>query len=698
MKILKILLLFLIFSFTFLQVRADSIPVENIFVDIDSDYKYIEELQLLYDRWMIYPDNNWKFNPKQLLNRDDFVGILMETTCTDCLQPDTDFNLVNTYKDSYLFFDINNQNKNFYCIAEAKDKSIVRWYDIWTTCENWIVKSDEAPFCPANNIILEEALAVVLRASQILTNDEAYEMVQEINNWVSYPDLSDDVKPKISNWNAYSFYPYFYKALNYEIYDYDENGNQEVYKLIEVWEDNNLRPKQAITKEDFLKIAFVTLKANACSEKIDYDIWLEMQIKDKTCTESNIETCSLAKLNSEETVYDFFPEVAISEDDSIDEETGYIWRFYNTETWEQEIVYWKYVDNYDFLEEGDYRVYLRVITENGSTWEVYNDIHISANSSDIDWDGILDENDYQVETPIDKIYYICTQADIDAWSYNCDSQEMLWVYSAEKEELDIDWDGILDEDDYQVETPIDKTDYICTQADIDSWSYNCDSQEMLWVYSAEKETSLVWIIVSIDADPIYGNSPLYVDFESFVSNEEEIVSYFWDFWDGSTWVWAETNHIFWEVWVYEVTLTVEDSYWNTYSSTVLIYVDDIVDINSDIDQDGILDIDDSCVLVYGVEENSGCPIFENLCKQSSECSDWYFCDETAGYCKAKVFSNSCEYTWWDLVYGNVSCNSCPCNNKIDFVSVLRKCDIIFPAITSPDFSEIYSKWENFQIK
>jgi hypothetical protein len=49
----KILFTFLILSLSFfvkLESFAVSIPVENIFVDIDTDYKYYNELQTLYDK------------------------------------------------------------------------------------------------------------------------------------------------------------------------------------------------------------------------------------------------------------------------------------------------------------------------------------------------------------------------------------------------------------------------------------------------------------------------------------------------------------------------------------------------------------------------------------------------------------------------------------------------------------------------
>jgi hypothetical protein len=49
MKILKIFL-FLFLLLNIFIVKAESIPVEKIFKDIDKNYPYYEELQSLYDR------------------------------------------------------------------------------------------------------------------------------------------------------------------------------------------------------------------------------------------------------------------------------------------------------------------------------------------------------------------------------------------------------------------------------------------------------------------------------------------------------------------------------------------------------------------------------------------------------------------------------------------------------------------------
>ena len=182
----KIIITFFVLLFSLFSqalVFADSIPVENIFSDIDKDYKYLNELQELYDKWMIVPDENWKFNPNELLNRDEFVWIMMEVTCKDCIQPNTSIDLLNKYEDTQLFFDIAKTNKYYYCIADASNSWFVNWYYEWTVCEDWSVSTNEKPFCPNNTIILEEAIAIILRVSWILTNEEADKIRQNIYDW-----------------------------------------------------------------------------------------------------------------------------------------------------------------------------------------------------------------------------------------------------------------------------------------------------------------------------------------------------------------------------------------------------------------------------------------------------------------------------------------------------------------------------------
>jgi hypothetical protein len=107
-------------------------------------------------------------------------------------------------------------------------------------------------------------------------------MRQEITAGNITEDLSEDVSPLNLDGSVYSFYPDFKKALDYELVEYDADGTQRVYHLVEKV-DNTLRPKKSVTKEEFIRIAYVALKANSCVEKEENTLALKINILDKTC-------------------------------------------------------------------------------------------------------------------------------------------------------------------------------------------------------------------------------------------------------------------------------------------------------------------------------------------------------------------------------------------------------------------------------
>jgi hypothetical protein len=95
----------------------------------------------------------------------------------------------------------------------------------------------------------------------------------------------------------------------------------------------------------------------------------------------------------------------------------------------------------------------------------------------------------------------------------------------------------------------------------------------------------------------------------------------------------------------------------------------------------------------------------NRCNSDCSCAPWYKCDMKAGAWSCDmswtcIKVNSCldELNHWVWIFWNAICDTCPCLVTADFSSEIRVCDIVFPAITSIDWSEIYSKWENFIVK
>ncbi len=582
----------LIFGFFSQNVfSADSISVENIFSDIDENYKYIDQLQVLYDKWMVKPDSEWKFSPLALLNRDEFVWILMEVTCKKCIQPNVDLDIIKQYENTQLFYDISKENKYFYCIASADNDWYVQGYQEWSTCDDWTFSEWEKPFCASNTINLEEAIAVVLRASWIMTRQEAEKIEKDIYNGIITEPLSNDVSPKNIDGSVYSFYPYLQKALEYEIVEVDTNGNVVISTLIEIT-DWKIRPKQYISKEDFLQIAYLALRTNSCNQKEENALSLKINIYSATCSKEDA-NCELVDLNNDNNIYDFGLDVYSTCELWIPNPEWYIWRFYNNSTWEEIKKYWKYIDNYTFLSDWEWLVFLRVIDNCWNTGEVYNTININ-NINIVDWD------------------------------------------------------------------------------------FNN-------------------LNVSIIADPISWEWPLLVDFEALIWGGKWPYNYIWDFWDGNNWFWKNIKNIYKEKWVYKVLLTVIDNNWFSSKSTVLIKIIWESSINIDTDKDWIYDSIDLCPLVKWDIRNKGCPILEEECSVNNKCSEGYICSST-NICLPKKVENSCEYSWWDVIFWNMVCNSCPCNYFLDFTSTLRKCDLIFPAITSKDSKTIYSKWEMYQIE
>jgi len=381
------LLPFLIFSWAF-SVSAASIPVENVFSDIDADYQYYDELQALYDRGMIFPDSDGKFNPYSLLERDDFVWISMEVACERCIQPHTEYKFIEKYWGQDVYFDVSPDNKNFYCIAEADDKNFVKWYDAWFTCENGISRSWERPFCPKNTITLEESIAVLLRNSGLFTIEDNQAVMQAILAWDITENLSDDVSPTNSDGSPYTFYGYLQKALEFELVEFDTDGNQKAYKMLEIV-DGKIRPKKWITKEEFLLLSYIAFKSNSCAEITSDSIALDISILPWTCSEDD-QNCNSRDINPWDDEYDFDSDVRWYCEEGIDDPEWYIWRFYNRDTGTRLFKYGQYIDNQRFSPAWNWDVYFRVIDRCGNTWEVRSTF-VSDNDSD-------DSLDVEIET------------------------------------------------------------------------------------------------------------------------------------------------------------------------------------------------------------------------------------------------------------------------------------------------------------
>lgn len=351
--------------------------VEDIFYDIDSDYEYLEELQLLYDRGMIIPDISGRFNPDAFLNRDEFVGIAMEVSCERCVQPHTEFSSIEKYFNTEIYFDLNNRNPYFYCIAEADSQNAVRGYDIGESCENGTSQFGERPFCPLNQINREEAIAVLLRNAGIFTISDNAEVIRDIGAGNITQSIAPDVAPRNDDGSVYTFYGYLKRAIDYQIEEFDTQGNSTVFSLIDRDSSGNIYPKRAVTKWEFLRMAYIALKTNSCREISKSTIALKTDIFEKSCSPWESD-CSISNLDDPDDVYDFFGSPDWFCEEGIDDPTGYNWRFLNINSGEEFFHYGSYLDNIELRSPGEWKTYLTTKDRCGNTWQVFSTIFVDG--------------------------------------------------------------------------------------------------------------------------------------------------------------------------------------------------------------------------------------------------------------------------------------------------------------------------------
>ena len=474
--------------------------------------------------------------------------------------------------------------------------------------------------------------------------------------------LSDDVSPTNSDGTPYTFYGYLQKALDFELVEFDTDGNQKVYRMLEVV-DGKIRPKKWVTKEQFLLLAYIAFKSNSCWEISSNTIALDMSILPATCGEGD--DCSSSDITVWDDEYDFSSDVRWFCEEWIDDPDGYIWRFHNRDTGTRFFQYGQYIDNQEFTPAGNWNAYLRVIDACGNTWE--------AHSTFVSWNLGTD----------DLVRGIENQVDGDNAEFTWVATWWVWPYIYEWDF----WDGST----WSWET-VNHT--------YEPWVYEVE----LTVTDSTGEVLTSTVIVTVDDDwaIIVTNQPdhLIVDIEvdTLIWFEDLIVwvqwivvgwvwpyTYEWSFWDGDSGVWVNLDHIYDTPWVYEIILIVTDAEWNTWESTVLIQVLEWDSCDKDSDGDGIVDCEDKCPSIVGVEGNLWCPILDDGTTK--------VIDISSGIQETCIYDSSSAKIIWNAV-----CNSCPCGNFVDFLADIRACDIIFPAITSPDASTIYSKWKSLQIR
>ena len=253
----------------------------------------------------------------------------------------------------------------------------------------------------------------------------------------------------------------------------------------------------------------------------------------------------------------------------------------------------------------------------------------------------------------------------------------------------------------------------------ESWTYNVeltvtDSKwkvvvSIVQIEVIKKEINIEdkWLTVQAEADISEWNVKLNVAFEWLVTGWVWPYIYLWDFWRWNNWSVKNPNNTFDFVWINIVKLTVIDSIWNTWETILSINVLDFDSCSIDSDWDWIMDCDDKLPQIPWDKKNEWVPILEDFCWEWCSCQEWYICTtnnpnicEQEWVCKPekKVLNKCLEKNSKSFIYWNSVCLSCPCSYSLNFNESIRKCDMIFPAITSPDSKKIYSRWKIYKVK
>ncbi|EKE27381.1 MAG: hypothetical protein ACD_3C00216G0009 [uncultured bacterium (gcode 4)] len=160
------------------------------------------------------------------------------------------------------------------------------------------------------------------------------------------------------------------------------------------------------------------------------------------------------------------------------------------------------------------------------------------------------------------------------------------------------------------------------------------------------------LIVNIDSNLLVGKTPIDIDLKSIVEGANWDVQYKWNFWDWQTSDLPNPSHAYQIGWAYTITLTATDSKWNTWKAQIVI----------------VANWNDILSLIKKDDSSIG-----NLCISEKSKGKW-------------------TIEWL------LACNSCPCSFSLNYLASVKSCDIIFPAISSPDKKTLYSRWSIYQIK
>ena len=433
---------------------------------------------------------------------------------------------------------------------------------------------------------------------------------------------------------------------------------------------------------------------------------------------------------------DYIPEVTTSCELGIDE-SSYVWEFENETTGEKLNFTGDYIDNFEFPTQWKWRISVEVTDNCGKTasTEIYvivTDITVVIDPWDESCvDGEECDEDKKIIPEGECIWPDCEEIP-GGWcewpdcvlvvpEWECD----LWEECDYVPEVTTSCELGIDESSYVWEFENETTgeklnftgDYIDNFEFPTQWKWrisvevtdNCGKTASTEIYVIVTDTppeENISLSVDILVNPIIWYEALLVDFEWVVFGGTAPYTYSWNFWDAWLGAGKIIDHLYLEKWLYEVLLVVVDKNGLRGDATVLIKVlEDADRCLEDTDGDWFADCDDLCPTIAGPEENLGCPVYETACDETCGCPDGYSCSDSdpltcgTGVCLPIEVRSSCLYSpTIGAIFWNTFCTSCPCESSVDFLADIRECDIVFPAITSPDASSIYSRWSVWQVQ
>lgn len=777
MSWMRLILSWILALFTFQNTFGESaIP----FTDIKTTDPYYSSVLQLYRQWIISDNAEHLFYPDEKIMRDMFVWIVVGVSCHRCINPS-----VEDYIKYQInpFLDVTKINHYFYCISYAKEKDIVEWYNFDPTtnissCQNGVNYNStdsnwEVPFCPMNNIVRAEAVAVLLRQAGMWTEQQNTELQKNIvfsgkwkawdmsfvKYWFGYVKKAIDAG-LISEW---------YRNLFIDT-TIDINELESIYTLA----------AEQIKRSEFANMAAKMLTLNQCNN-IDTgksDFWVEILLFDKDSSNSENGIGTSPTLDGSEDTFDLYAELLSNITRS---DVDYKWDFLNLQTKETSSKNGKWLNNHTFPSAGVWMITLTATDK--KTWEVTTaiaQVYIKKWSNDTGLSSYI--------TAIAKPVWIPTLFDStvewwippysylwDFWdggsSIDADPSHVYtkpWVYPVTltvkdsvgnisinkivvevKENCDPDGDTVLscpstknnsltnkpaadiiikdktpancgwetpltfDDNTYDFYAKTNDTspnmsyhwlfvnqntweklvrtwkcldnltlnpgtwNITLTVIDNDSGESSIASSQLTIPWATTQNPSINTLTVAINADPIYGIDQLTTNFNGFADGWAGWYTYEWKFWDSATSTTEDPTHTYTNVGSYTVTLTVKDKDGNTATATVVVQVDPSKTIE-------VLDL---CPEIFGPVENKGCPYIPTWNHYTDTIT------EIGSYniCMKRAVLNENIIVW------NTTCTSCPCDFRIEFQSIFRVCDILFPTILSPDKQSLYSRWNIYQV-